>query len=220
MKSPTMNMDKLIEGLHLGIKNIWLKNKALMYCSLPFNKSKALNLKELLSNQPPYVVQKLTALIDQILGDSVDSSPPSKIDTFTEIGSLVFLSHSTKDKDFVRPVNETLNRIGLKTWYDEDKLVAGDYLDYSLNFGVRKSSSIVFFISKNFVFDRFLKQEIEYAINEEREREFFQIIPILIDNESSKKIPHLLKRFIAKRAPDKQSAVKIILESLLQTKSL
>ena len=45
----------------------------------------------------------------------------------------VFLSHSAKDKAVVRPLAERLRQDGLKVWFDEWVLKAGDSARYAVD---------------------------------------------------------------------------------------
>jgi TIR domain len=124
----------------------------------------------------------------------------------------IFLSHKSCDKPSVRRYMAALRTIGLDPWLDEDALSAGSHLDHALLQGLKESCATVFFITPNFQYDGFLKQEIEYAIAEERERNGrFTIITILLDGATEANIPPLLKRFVW-RAPESelQAFVEII----------
>jgi hypothetical protein len=116
----------------------------------------------------------------------------------------VFLSHKSCDKELVRRYMSALRAVGLDPWLDEDAMAAGSHLDHSLLQGLKESCATVFFITPNFQYDGFLKQEIEYAIAEERERNGrFTIITILLNGAKEANIPPLLKRFVW-RAPESE----------------
>lgn len=52
----------------------------------------------------------------------------------------VFISHASEDKkDFVRPLAESLRKYGVRVWYDEFELKAGDSLSDSIDRGLKKS---------------------------------------------------------------------------------
>ena len=105
----------------------------------------------------------------------------------------------------VRRYMSALRTIGLDPWLDEDAMAAGSHLDHALLQGLKESCAMVFFISPNFQYDGFLKkQEIEYAIAEERERSGrFTIITILLNGAKEADIPYLLRRFVW-RAPESE----------------
>ena len=51
----------------------------------------------------------------------------------------LFLSHSAKHKAFVRPFAERLRRDGLKVWFDEWMLKAGDSIPAKIEEGLEHS---------------------------------------------------------------------------------
>ncbi|MBI5185427.1 MAG: toll/interleukin-1 receptor domain-containing protein [Nitrospinae bacterium] len=102
----------------------------------------------------------------------------------------IFLSHKSCDKPMVRRFMSALRAVGLDPWLDEDEMTAGSHLDQSLLQGLKESCATVFFITPNFQDADFLKQEIEYAIAEERERTGrFTIITILLSGATEANIP-------------------------------
>ncbi len=61
----------------------------------------------------------------------------------------VFLSHSAKDKAVVRPVAERLRKDGLRVWFDEWELKAGDSIPAKIEEGLERSRVLVLCMSAN-----------------------------------------------------------------------
>ena len=61
----------------------------------------------------------------------------------------VFLSHSAKDKAVVRDVAERLRKDGLKVWFDEWVLKAGDSIPAKIEDGLDHSRVLVLCMSAN-----------------------------------------------------------------------
>ncbi len=61
----------------------------------------------------------------------------------------VFLSHSTKDKAVVRPLAERLRKDGLKVWFDDWEIKAGDSIPAKIDEGLEHSHVLVFCMSAN-----------------------------------------------------------------------
>src|SRR6266542_2292897 len=61
----------------------------------------------------------------------------------------VFLSHSAKDKEVVRAVAERLRAHGLKVWFDEWVLKAGDSIPAKIEEGLEHSRVLVLCKSAN-----------------------------------------------------------------------
>ena len=61
----------------------------------------------------------------------------------------VFLSHSSKDKAVVRPVAERLRADGLRVWFDEWEIKAGDSIPAKIEAGLERSRVLVLCMSAN-----------------------------------------------------------------------
>ncbi len=61
----------------------------------------------------------------------------------------VFLSHSSKDKDTVRPLAERLRADGLRVWFDEWMLKPGDSIPAKIEEGLDASRVLVLCMSAN-----------------------------------------------------------------------
>ncbi len=61
----------------------------------------------------------------------------------------VFLSHSAKEKTVVRTVAERLRADGLKVWFDEWVLKAGDSIPAKIEEGLEHSRALVLCMSAN-----------------------------------------------------------------------
>ena len=61
----------------------------------------------------------------------------------------VFLSHSSKDKDTVRPLAERLRADGLRVWFDEWMLKPGDSIPAKIEEGLEQSRILVLCMSAN-----------------------------------------------------------------------
>src|ERR1044071_7669228 len=61
----------------------------------------------------------------------------------------VLLSHSSKDKADVRPIAERLRADGLRVWFDEWRLRAGDSVPAKIDEGLENSRVLVLCMSGN-----------------------------------------------------------------------
>ncbi len=82
----------------------------------------------------------------------------------------IFLSHKGVDKPEVREYKVILEVLGFEPWLDEDDMPPGTKLGRGLLKGFQESCAAVFFITPNFTDEKFLATEIDYAIDEERNR--------------------------------------------------
>jgi small GTP-binding protein len=61
----------------------------------------------------------------------------------------VFLSHSTKDKDIVRPLAERLKADGVRVWFDEWEIRPGDSIPAKIEDGLERSRVLALCMSAN-----------------------------------------------------------------------
>lgn len=129
----------------------------------------------------------------------------------------VFLSHKSIDKALVIDFKETLTAIGYEPWLDEDAMPAGTSLDRALLQGMQDSCGVVFFITPAFKDEGFLENEINYAMQQKREKkEKFSIITLQFADEegNSGDIPELLKQYVWKKPATSLQALKEIIRAL------
>jgi len=73
-----------------------------------------------------------------------------------------FISHASEDKDeFVRPLVEALQRLGVTVWYDEFQLKVGDSLRRSIDKGLSNSRYGVVVLSSMFFAKDWPQQELD-----------------------------------------------------------
>lgn len=90
-----------------------------------------------------------------------------------------FISHSSKDKPFVRKLKEDLNFNGIETWVDEDELTPGDKLYDTLILALQSSSHFLIVLSNNIKTSHWVDTEINEAISSLDKKIIKKIIPVL-----------------------------------------
>lgn len=134
-----------------------------------------------------------------------------------EKSQKVFLSHKGADKELVREFDRVLTTLGYNTWLDEDAMPAGTPLDRGILQGFKDSCAAVFFITPNFRDEMYLATEIEYAIQQRREKgNRFQIIAIVLVGKKKQKgiVPQLLQGYVWKEPATHLLALNEILIAL------
>ena len=128
----------------------------------------------------------------------------------------VFLSHKGVDKDMVKDFKQTLELIGYDPWLDEDAMPAGTTLERGILQGMKDSCGAVFFITPSFKDEGFLETEINYAIQEKREKgDRFAIITLqFVEDEQKGEIPELLKPYVWKTPNTHLEALREIVRAL------
>jgi TIR domain len=99
----------------------------------------------------------------------VPASPVPKPDRETGHGGKwdAFISHASEDKDFVLPLVKSLERSGLNVWYDDDRLIVGDSLLQSIDYGLANSQYGIVVISPNFLKKVWPKRELDGLVARE-----------------------------------------------------
>jgi hypothetical protein len=111
----------------------------------------------------------------------------------------IFLSHAGVNKRLVRQYFRVLKEIGFDPWLDEEDLRAGDKLERGIRQGFEESCAAVFFITPQFKDEKFLGSEVEYAIEEHRDKgDRFKIICIVLKGKGgiTGVVPKLLQPFV------------------------
>ena len=109
----------------------------------------------------------------------------------------IFLSHKTADKPLVRRFHRALVELGFQPWLDEPDMPAGRDLERSILQGFEDSCAAVFFITENFVDEKYLATEVNYAIRQKRKKgEKFAIITLVFSQDYE--IPGLLETYVYK----------------------
>lgn len=128
----------------------------------------------------------------------------------------IFLSHKSPDKTMVRGYKALLDTLGFDAWLDEESMPAGAQLDRSLLQGMQDSCAAVFFITPNFADESYLETEINYAIQQRRERptKFVIITLVFTENGIKPRVPGLLAPFVWKEPNSQVEAFREIIRSL------
>ncbi len=82
----------------------------------------------------------------------------------------LFISHASEDKEeFVRPLAETLDLLGVKVWYDEFTLKVGDSLRKSIDHGLINSKFGTVILSSSFFAKNWTQYELDAMVAKEME---------------------------------------------------
>jgi TIR domain len=126
----------------------------------------------------------------------------------------VFLSHKSLDKELVLDFKETLRLLGYDPWIDKDAMPAGTPLERGLLKGMQDSCGAVFFITPSFKDEGYLATEVDYAIQERREKgDKFAIVTLLFVDDNGK-IPELLKPYVWMKPKTHLEALREIIRAL------
>jgi hypothetical protein len=94
---------------------------------------------------------------------------------------IAFISHSARDKPFVRRLAADLVASGIKVWLDEQNMLVGDSIPEKIAQGLAESDFFLLVVSENSVKSEWVRRELNSAIVHEIERRKVKVLPIRID---------------------------------------
>jgi hypothetical protein len=101
----------------------------------------------------------------------------------------IFLSHRSRDKSLVREFRSFLPSF-LDTWLDEDRLSWGDSFPAKLRSTIQLGVDfLIIFLDSDALNSEWVKQELKWAIEREKELKRTFVLPILLEEGASKKLP-------------------------------
>jgi hypothetical protein len=103
---------------------------------------------------------------------------------------VAFLSHSSKDKPFIRQLSSDLVKEGIDVWLDERKILVGDSITEKIGQGLAQSDYFVIALSETSIGSAWVQKELSGALIREVEKRQVTVLPILI---SECQIPDMLK---------------------------
>ncbi len=114
----------------------------------------------------------------------------------------IFISHSSKDKAFVRRVAVDLRRLGHSVWLDEWQIGLGDSIVSKLQHGIEVADFLILVLSAHSVASSWVEHEWQAKYWDEVKERRIRILPVLLNDC---KIPYLLrgKKYADFRGDDK-----------------
>lgn len=96
--------------------------------------------------------------------------------------TVAFLSHSAKDKPFVRQLAADLNANDVGVWLDEQRVHVGDSIPEKVAQGLAESDYFVVIVSDNSRNSQWVAKELNSALVAEIERRDVHVLPIKLDD--------------------------------------
>jgi|GEM_PF-844401 len=114
---------------------------------------------------------------------------------FVSFKPLVFISHSSNDKENAVAIAGEFRSRGLSVWIDHERIKFGESIASAIELGLSQSTCITVLISSQFVASKWCRAEYEPLLKREIEEGTTLVLPILIDECE---IPPLLsaKRYV------------------------
>ncbi|WP_413582385.1 toll/interleukin-1 receptor domain-containing protein [Bdellovibrio sp. HCB288] len=103
---------------------------------------------------------------------------------------VAFLSHSSKDKPFIRQLAADLESEGVSVWLDEQRILVGDSISEKIGQGLAESDYFLIALSDASMSSEWVKKELSAALLSEIEKRQVGVLPIKL---SECEIPNLIK---------------------------
>jgi hypothetical protein len=130
----------------------------------------------------------------------------------------IFLSHSSKDKAFVRKLASDLKSNDVPVWFDEWELKVGDSINQKIGEGINESGWLAVVISNNSIKSSWVEKELNAGLATELQKRQVFVLPIVIDNCD---IPIFLRdKLFADFRSDYSSGLNSLLTRLIPEKPL
>jgi hypothetical protein len=125
-------------------------------------------------------VLDLGVRVETLVNEAVASKEARRAEHKNE--RVAFLSHSSKDKGFVRRLAADLVAHGVKVWIDEQRILVGDSIPEKIAQGLAESDFFLIVVSHNSVESPWVKKELSSALVHEIERRKVAVLPIKLDD--------------------------------------
>lgn len=127
------------------------------------------------------------AYIENILMDRLFVA---RFDAKENSGTKVFISHSSKDKQFARWLSIDLANASHRPWLDEWEIRAGDSIPTQIGLGIEECDFVLVLLSKNSTLSHWVEREWQAKFWNEVNANKAMVIPVLVEDC---KIPILLQ---------------------------
>ena len=94
----------------------------------------------------------------------------------------VFLSHTARDKPFVRRLATDLVVAGARVWIDEAEIGIGDSLISKISEGIDNTDYLAVILSTASVGSEWVQRELDVALNQEIQGRRVKVLPLLLEN--------------------------------------
>jgi uncharacterized protein YjbI with pentapeptide repeats len=89
-----------------------------------------------------------------------------------------FISYTSKDEDFARRLHTDLQKLGIRAWFAPEELRASEGIQDQLDAAIRAYDKLVLILSRESIKSRWVKHEVEKALNTERETQRTVLFPL------------------------------------------
>lgn len=128
-----------------------------------------------------YIENEFIPLLSSLkkdLKEKIDMSQPMK----KENRPRLFISHNSKDKNFVRRLVQDLESRKLNVWFDERELKPGDSIVGGISEGLKDTDYLAIVLSKASIKSRWVNAELNAALMDQLSGKGTVVLPIMIED--------------------------------------
>lgn len=92
----------------------------------------------------------------------------------------IFVSYAPPDREIAREIVERLRESGLRVWFDEWEIAAGDSLVDKINAGIDSSDLLLVLLSPDAIKSRWVQREWTSALSRELDYRAINVVPAII----------------------------------------
>lgn len=92
-----------------------------------------------------------------------------------------FISHSSKDKEFVEKLHSDLQGKGIRCWYAPEDLKIGDKIRHAIEGAIKVHDKLMIILSKDSIESQWVENEVEAALAREQKENRVLLFPIMLD---------------------------------------
>lgn len=93
-----------------------------------------------------------------------------------------FISYSSKDQDFAKLLHAGLQQEGVRCWYAPEDLKTGDKFRQRIDEAIRIYDKLLVVLSENSTQSSWVEDEVEGALEKERQQNKLALFPVRLDN--------------------------------------
>ena len=92
-----------------------------------------------------------------------------------------FISYSSQNQDFAQRLHNDLQESGVRCWFAPEKMKIGDRIRYAIDQAIHLQDQLLLILSQHSVKSPWVEQEVETALEKERQEDRTVLLPIRID---------------------------------------
>lgn len=93
-----------------------------------------------------------------------------------------FISYSSKDDDFTKRLHADLQDNDVRCWFAPEDLKIGEKIRFGIDEAIRIHDKLLLILSENSINSQWVEQEVEKALEKERDEDRLVLFPIRIDD--------------------------------------